>query len=184
MRSCSCMSSSCVRERSAGGTSSSPVKQPFGFGPPCATRRVPMKDQSLILKVTLLTNIIVLSIAVPVNHQLADRAGTRITNVADEVPLPSPTGNTVQVADGNPLPPPPTQPPATGSSFQVANGNPLPPPPTKPPATGSSFQVADGNPLPPPPTKPPATGSSFQVADGNPLPPPPTKPPSGEYLAS
>jgi hypothetical protein len=76
-----------------------------------------MKDQFHILKVTLLTSLIVLSIAVPVNYQLADRAGTRITNVAD----------------GTPLPPPPTKPPATGSTFLVADGTPLPPPPTKPP---------------------------------------------------
>src|ERR1700739_3342252 len=117
MRSCSCMSSSCVRERSTVGTSSSRVKQPSGFGPPCATRRVPMKDQSHILKVTLLLSIIVLSIAAPVNHQLADRAGTRTTNVAD----------------GTPLPPPTTKPPVTAGTVQIADGTPLPPPPTKPP---------------------------------------------------
>jgi hypothetical protein len=82
-----------------------------------------MKNQCHILKVAFSVSIIVLSIAVPVNHQLAATAGTRITNVADGVPLPPPTtkpptGNTVQVADGVPLPPPTTKPPA-GSNVGV-----------------------------------------------------------------
>ena len=96
-----------------------------------------MKDQSLILKVTLLVSIIVLSIAVPVNHQLAGRAGWGNTHVADGVPLPPPTQpppklGVVQTADGVPLPPP-TQPPPKLRVVLTADGVPLPPPTQPPP---------------------------------------------------
>ena len=106
-----------------------------------------MKRYSLILKITLSVGLIVLSVAVPVNHGLAGRTGTGVSHVADGVPLPPPVpprGASVQVADGVPLPPPV---PPRGASVQVADGVPLPPPV---PPRGASVQVADGVPLPPP----------------------------------
>src|SRR6266436_1535143 len=137
MRSCSCIWSSHVRGRSAAGTFSSPVKQPFRFGSPFAARRVPMKNHFLILKDMLSVSLIVLSITVLVNLQPAGGAGKGYTHVADGVPLP-----------------PPTTPPPKQLSIQVADGVPLPPP-TTPPPKQLSIQVADGVPLPPPTTPPP-----------------------------
>src|ERR1700719_333621 len=132
MRSCSCIWSSYVRERSAIRTSSPLVKQPFRFGSPFAARRVPMKHHFLILKLTLSVSLIVLSIAVLVNHPLARRSEWRNTHVADGVPLPPPTQpqpklGVVLTADGVPLPPP-TQPQPKLGVVLTADGVPLPPP--------------------------------------------------------
>src|SRR6266849_4405654 len=132
MRSCSCIWSSRARERSATGTSSSRVKQPFSFGSPFAARRVPMKNHFLILKIVLSVSLIVLSIAVPVNYGLAGEVGSGRTHIADGVPLPPPTQPTPKVidvltADGVPLPPP-TQPTPKFGDVLIADGVPLPPP--------------------------------------------------------
>src|ERR1700751_5210109 len=110
MRSSSCIRLPCSRSCSATGTSSSATVQPFRFGSPFAARRVPMKNHLLILKVTLSVSLIVLSIAVPVNHRLAAGAGWGNNYVEDGVPLPppnqpSPKLGVVQTADGVPLPP-------------------------------------------------------------------------------
>src|SRR5260370_12341529 len=115
MASCSCILASFARKRSAFGTSSSPVKHSFRYGSPFAARRVPMNKHFLILKVALSVSLIVLSIAVPVNFRLADKAGAGIDHVADGVPLPPhptqpPTRPYLLVADSVPLPPPPTRP--------------------------------------------------------------------------
>jgi hypothetical protein len=79
-----------------------------------------MKKQFLILKGLLSVSLIVLSVAVPVNFQLLGKAGA---------------GN-IQVADGVPLPIPPTPPPK--SSVLVADGVPLPIPPTPPPKSANA----------------------------------------------
>ena len=73
-----------------------------------------MKTQFLILKGMLSVSLIVLSLAVLVNHPLAGRSEWRNTDVADGVPLPPPTQpqpklGVVLIVDGVPLPPP-TQP--------------------------------------------------------------------------
>ena len=70
-----------------------------------------MKNQFLILKVTLSVSLIVLSIAVPVNCALAGAAGWGTSHAADGVPLPPPTKPLpnfapILTADGVPLPPP------------------------------------------------------------------------------
>jgi hypothetical protein len=70
-----------------------------------------MKNHFPILKVTLSVSLIVLSIAVPVNHRLAARVGWGNNHIADGVPLPppnqpSPKNGAFLTADGVPLPPP------------------------------------------------------------------------------
>lgn len=112
-----------------------------------------MKNQFLILKVTLSVSLIVLSIAVPVNYGLAGGVGWGNTHVADGVPLPppikpAPGSWSIVTADGVPLPPPIK--PAPGSwSILTADGVPLPPP-IKPAPGSWSILTADGVPLPPP----------------------------------
>src|SRR6266478_9878021 len=141
MRSWSCIWSSHVRERSAAGTFSSPVKQPFGFRSPFAARRVPMKNHFPIPRIALSVSLIVLSIATLVNHQLPGKALSRDTQVADGVLLPVPTtpppkATSVLIADGVPLPVP-TTPPPKATSVLVADGVPLPVPTTPPPKATS-----------------------------------------------
>lgn len=90
-----------------------------------------MKNQFLILKVALSVSLIVLSIAVPVNHRLAGGLGSG-NSLADGVPLPppiqpTPKNNVTLIADGVPLPPP-IQPTPKLNSVLVADGVPLPPP--------------------------------------------------------
>jgi hypothetical protein len=92
-----------------------------------------MKNQFLILTVTLSVSLIVLSIAVPVNYGLVGGAGW---------------GNN-HVADGVPLPPPPTKPSPNNRAILIADGVPLPPP-TKPSPNQRAILTADGVPLPPP----------------------------------
>jgi hypothetical protein len=73
-----------------------------------------MKNHLLILKVTLSVSLIVLSLAAPVNRQLPGKAQSGSTQVADGVPLPlppTPKATGILVADGVPLPLPPTPPP-------------------------------------------------------------------------
>src|SRR5579864_5379088 len=116
-------------ERSATGTYASPITQPFRFGSPFAARRVPMKNYSLILKVTLSVSLIVLSVAVPVNYGLAGSTGKGVSQVADGVPLPPPVpprGASFQVADGVPLPPP-IPPQLKSVVVYIAGRVPLPP---------------------------------------------------------
>jgi hypothetical protein len=91
-----------------------------------------MKNYFLFLKVTLSVSLIVLSIAIPVNHRLATSTGQGNTHFADGVPLPPPTQpspklSLVQTADGVPLPPP-TQPSPKNAAILTADGVPLPPP--------------------------------------------------------
>jgi hypothetical protein len=80
-----------------------------------------MKKQFLTQKGLLSVSLIVLSIAAPVNFQLLGKAGAGHSQVADGVPLPIPptpppkfTG--VLVADGVPLPIPPTPPPKSANA--------------------------------------------------------------------
>ncbi|HXH66988.1 MAG TPA: hypothetical protein VNI81_07290 [Candidatus Limnocylindrales bacterium] len=96
-----------------------------------------MKNQFLILKVTLSVSLIVLSIAVPVNHRFAGSVGWGDTHAADGVPLlpptpPHPKLGSVLTVDGVPLPPPIPPPPKRGSVLAV-DGVPLPPPVPPPP---------------------------------------------------
>jgi len=93
-----------------------------------------MKNQFLILKVTLSISLIVLSIAVPVNYRLAGAAGWGNNQVADGVPLPPPPpkNTVVLTADGVPLPPPIPPGPKFGTVL-IADGVPLPPPTPPPP---------------------------------------------------
>lgn len=121
-----------------------------------------MKTYFLFLKVTLSISLIVLSIAAPVNHQLAANAGQ----------------GSPRFADGVPLPPPPTQPSPKLNIVQTADGVPLPPP-TPPSPKNIAVLTADGVPLPPP--IPPKL-ATVQIADGVPLPPP--TPPSPKLLVS
>jgi hypothetical protein len=98
-----------------------------------------MKNHFLILKGTLSVSLIVLSIAVPVNRRVAGKIRSGNTQVADGVPLPlppTPKAISILVADGVPLPLPPT-PKATG--VLVADGVPLPLPPT--PKSSSAFPM-------------------------------------------
>ena len=78
-----------------------------------------MKTQFLILKGMLSVSLIVLSVAAPVNQQLPGKAISGSTQVADGVPLPlpptPPPKTSVIVADGVPLPLPPTPPPKSMS---------------------------------------------------------------------
>lgn len=90
-----------------------------------------MKNQFLTLKVVLSVSLIVLSIAVPVNHRLSGGLGSG-NSLADGVPLPPPIQPTRKnsvalTADGVPLPPP-IQPTPKLNSVLVADGVPLPPP--------------------------------------------------------
>ena len=90
-----------------------------------------MKNHFLILKITLSVSLIVLSLAAPVNRQLPTKAGSGTTQVADGVPLPlppTPKATGILVADGVPLPLPPKP-----TGILVADGVPLPLPPTPPP---------------------------------------------------
>ncbi|HEV2102506.1 MAG TPA: hypothetical protein VGR58_06980 [Candidatus Acidoferrum sp.] len=111
-----------------------------------------MKNQFLTLKVVLSVSLIVLSIAVPVNHRLAGGLGSG-NSLADGVPLPPPIQPTpklgvVETADGVPLPPP-IQPTPKNSVALIADGVPLPPP-IQPTPKLNNVLVADGVPLPPP----------------------------------
>lgn len=110
-----------------------------------------MKNQFLILKITLSISVIVLSIVVPVNHRLPGRAGGLNKHIADGVPLPPPTQpppklGVVQTADGVPLPPPTEPHPKIGVVLR-ADGVPLPPPTPAPPKFGTVL-AADGVLLP------------------------------------
>jgi hypothetical protein len=96
-----------------------------------------MKNHFPIPKIALSVSLIVLSLAAPVNRQLAGKT----------------TPGNIQVADGVPLPLPPTPPPKS-TTVLVADGVPLPIPPTPPPKS-TTVLVADGVPLPLPPTPPP-----------------------------
>jgi hypothetical protein len=117
-----------------------------------------MKNHFLIQKVMLSVSLIVLSVAVPVNHGLAGGVGGWNTRTADGVPLPPPTQpqpklGVVQTADGVPLPPP-TQPTPKLGTVLTADGVPLPPPTQPPPKLGVTL-TADGVPLPLPTQKSP-----------------------------
>jgi hypothetical protein len=90
-----------------------------------------MKNQFLILKITLSVSLIVLSIAVPVNYRFAGGVGWGNNQLADGVPLPPPPpkNTVVLTADGVPLPPPPPK----NTVVLTADGVPLPPPTPPPP---------------------------------------------------
>jgi hypothetical protein len=77
-----------------------------------------MKKEYLIVAFTLSVSLILLSVAVPVNHSST---------------LPSWRNGTMQ-ADGIPLPPPKPPKPGVNNGVTVADGIPLPPP--KPPKPG------------------------------------------------
>lgn len=106
-----------------------------------------MKNQFLILNITLSVSLIVLSLAASVNRQLPGKVGSGNTQVADGVPLPPPPppkSTSVLVADGVPLPAPP--PPTTKLGVALtADGVPLPPPIiTRRPSSGQRSSAGQG----------------------------------------
>ena len=89
-----------------------------------------MKKSLLSLFAALSVGLILLSVAVPVNHSSALPTWNNTTLQAEGTPLPPPiiphAVNTVLVAEGTPLPPPII--PHAVNTVLVAEGTPLPPP--------------------------------------------------------